>query len=73
MVVWQLTENKSFKRTPIFHSAPLRKCSIIIPLYPVNQSTCKQTILLEYKIERDSTTTKNFCLPLWCLGDEKMN
>ena len=59
MVVWQLTENKSFKCTPIFHGAPLRKCSIImLPLYPVSQPTCKQTILLEYKTERDLITTK---------------
>ena len=67
MVVWQLTENKSFKCTPIFHSAQL----------PVNQSTCKQTVLLEYKIERDSATTHDsattktvFYLPLWYLSDE---
>ena len=64
-VVFQLTENKTFKCSPIFPSAPLRKCSIIIPLYPVNQATFKQTNFLEYKIERDSTTTKAvFCLPL---------
>ena len=71
MVVWQLTENKSFKCSPMFHSAPLRYWSMKIPLYPVNQSTCKQTILLEYKIDRDSTTTKTvFRLPVWCLSDE---
>ena len=74
MVVWQLTENKTFKCTPIFPSGPLRKCLIIILLYPVNQSTFKQTNFLEYKIERDSTTTKAaFCLPLWCLSDEQIN
>ena len=31
---------------------------IIARLNPVNQSTCKPTVLLEYKIERDLTTTK---------------
>ena len=71
IVVRQLTKNKSCKCTPIFHSAQLRYCSIIIPLYPVNQSTCKQTILLEYKIECDLTTTKTvFYLPLWRLSNE---
>ena len=44
---------------------------IVARLYPVNQSTCKQTVLLEYKIERDLTNTKSvFYLPLWCLSDE---
>ena len=71
MVIEQLTKNKSYKCTPIFHSAQLRRCSIIISLYPVNQSICKQAILPEYKIERHSTTTKTvFYLPLLCLSDE---
>ena len=58
MVLWKLTENKSFKYTPIFYSAQLRRCSNIIPLYPGNQLTCKQRILLEHKIERHSTTAR---------------
>ena len=66
--VRQLTKNKY---TPTFHSAQLRYCSVRLPLYPVNQSTCNQTILLEYKIKHDSTTTKTvFYLPLWCWSDE---
>ena len=52
-------EDKSFKSIPIY-SVKLRYCSVIMPLYPVIQSTCKQIILLEYKIERNSTTTKNY-------------
>ena len=50
---------------PPLHIDQPHSCSITISLYPVNQSTCKQTILLEYKIERNSTTIKTvFYLPL---------
>ena len=50
MIVCQFTENYS----------------IIILLYTVNQSTCKQTILLEYKTERDSTTNATQLLQKLC-------
>ena len=74
MVARQMTKNNSCKCTPIFHSAQLRYCSFLILLYPVKQSTSKQTILLEYKIERESTTTKTeFYLPFWCLSDKQIN
>ena len=59
-----LNESKSSKvlLTNLVFISINSQCSVINPLHSVNQLTCKETILLERKIERGSTTTKTLFL-----------